>query len=110
MEDEDHMLHSCPLGDDLRNELRSKYVEATTSQPNSNIACIYLDIPRGSSTNETSSSSHQNTLSTSKEDTYSIQLSTRFISNIYRRTLNRKKELNSGPRINPTTNAIVEEG
>ena len=110
IEDENHMLHSCPLGDDLRNEFRVKYAEATASQPNSNIACIYLDIPRGSSTDETSSSSHQNTLSTSKEDTYSIQLSTRFISNIYRRTLNRKKELNRGPRINPTTNAIVEEG
>jgi hypothetical protein len=95
IEDENHLLHSCPLGADLREQFVIKYKKLTLKEPSTNYAGIYLeDTPSEGGRN----SSTRRILS--KEEMLSIHLSTRLMNNIYGMMLRRKKEL----KINPESN------
>ena len=95
IEDENHVLHSCPLAADLREQFVIKYKKLTLKKPSTNFAGIYLeDAPSKGGRNSPTRQM------LSREEMLSIHLSTRLMNNIYSMMLRRKKEL----KINPESN------
>ncbi len=90
IEDEDHVLHSCPLSETLRSKFRHTFTKATLKDPNPNIARIYLKRDA-----DTHNECPVNASTSSKEEICAIRISTRVIEDIYKLTLKRKKEIKS---------------
>ena len=88
IEDENHVLHSCSQGADLRNRFKTKYMTLTSKEPSTNFARIYLE---GISPEDRRINSTRQV--PSREELFAIHLSTRLMNDINKLMLRRKKEM-----------------
>ena len=93
IEDENHLLHTCPLGDYIRTQFSCKFLQITSRPHDSNIAAIYLPARDADHEGNPDHSSDRSTSVLTEEEIHAIQLSAQFLNTMYKLLLNRKKDI-----------------